>query len=59
MLLFFPFIAMVQFGMAFSAVGVSSLGYALYQAWTQTDGQGMQLSLKGPFRVGHGPIPAR
>lgn len=59
LLLFFPFIAMLQFGLAFSAVGVAALGYALYQAWTQTDGQGMHLELSGPFRVGHGPIPAR
>jgi hypothetical protein len=58
MFLFFPFIAMLQFGMAFSAVGVASLGYALYQAWTQTDGQGMHLALSGPFRVGQGPIAA-
>ena len=59
MFLFFPFIASLQFGFAFSAVGVAALGYALYQAWTQTDGQGLHLELKGPFRVGQGPIPAR
>ena len=59
MLLVFPVIAMVQFGMAFSGMGLLSLGYALYQAWHQTDGQGMHLALSGPFRVGEGPIAAR
>jgi hypothetical protein len=59
MFLLLPFIASLQFGLAFSAVGFSSIGYALYQAWTRTDGQGMQLQLRGPFRVGQGPIPAR
>jgi len=58
MFLFFPFVAMLQFGMGFSAVGVMSLGYGLYQAWNQTDGQGMHLAMSGPFRVGRGPIPA-
>ena len=59
MLLLFPFFAMLQFGTAFSAVGVLSFGFALYLAWKQTDGQGMDLKLSGPFRVGSGPIPAR
>jgi hypothetical protein len=58
MFFFLPFIAMLQFGMGFSAVGVMSLGYGLYQAWNQTDGQGMHLAISGPFRVGRGPIPA-
>ena len=56
MFLLFPFIASLQFGLAYSAVGFTSIGYALYQAWTRTDGQGLRLQLKGPFRVGHGPI---
>jgi hypothetical protein len=59
MLLLLPFIASMQFGLMFSAVGFGSIGYALYLAWTKTDGQGMQLKLAGPFRVGHGPIQAR
>jgi hypothetical protein len=59
MLLFSPVLAMMQFGMTASAMGVMALGYALYQAWNQTDGQGMVLELSGPFRVGQGPIPAR
>jgi len=59
LLLFSPFFAMMQFGMMASAMGVMALGYALYQAWKQTDGQGMALDLTGPFRVGQGPIPAR
>jgi hypothetical protein len=59
MLLLLPLLAMMQFGMAFSAVGVMALGYAFYQAWKQTDGQGMHLELSGPFRVGEGPIAAR
>jgi Na+-transporting NADH:ubiquinone oxidoreductase subunit NqrD len=58
LLLFSPFFAMMQFGMMASAMGVLALGYALYQAWKQTDGQGMSLDLRGPFRVGQGPIPA-
>ena len=59
LLLFSPVFAMMQFGMMASAMGVMALGYALYQAWKQTDGQGMLLDLSGPFRVGQGPIPAR
>ena len=59
MLLLLPFIASLQFGLMFSAVGFSSIGYALYLAWSKTDGQGMHLKLRGPFRVGQGPIPAR
>ncbi|MFL5545253.1 MAG: hypothetical protein ACJ792_11130 [Gemmatimonadaceae bacterium] len=59
LLLFSPVFAMMQFGMTASAMGVMALGYALYQAWKQTDGQGMVLELRGPFRVGQGPIPAR
>jgi hypothetical protein len=57
--LFSPVFAMMQFGMTASAMGLMALGYALYQAWKQTDGQGMLLELTGPFRVGQGPIPAR
>jgi len=59
MLLFLPVIALLQFGLTFSAAGLMSLGYALYQAWNQTDGQGLRLTLSGPYRVGQGPIPAR
>ena len=58
-LLFLPVLALLQFGLTFSAAGLMSLGYALYQAWHQTDGQGLHLSLSGPYRVGQGPIPAR
>lgn len=58
MFLLLPFIASLQFGLMFSAVGFLSIGYALYLAWSKTDGQGMHLELAGPFRVGHGPIPA-
>ena len=58
-LLFLPVLALMQFGLTFSAAGLMSLGYALYQAWHQTDGQGLQLTLSGPYRVGQGPIPAR
>jgi hypothetical protein len=58
MMLLLPFIASIQ-GLAGSTVGFTSIGYALYLAWTKTDGQGMHLELAGPFRVGHGPIPAR
>jgi hypothetical protein len=57
--LFSPFLAMIQFGLLISGVGLFTIAYALYQAWAQTDGQGMFLKLRGPFRVGQGPIPAR
>lgn len=57
--LFLPILALFQFGLHVTAVGFLALGYALYQAWKQTDGHGLDLSLKGPFRVGAGPIPAR
>jgi hypothetical protein len=59
MFLLSPLLGMIGFGMAFSAVGVLALGYALLQAWKQTDGQGRDLKLSGPFKVGEGPIAAR
>jgi hypothetical protein len=59
LLFFSPVFAMMQFGMMASAMGLMALGYALYQAWKQTDGEGMVLDLNGPYRVGQGPIPAR
>ena len=59
LLLFSPVFGMMQFGMMASAMGVMALGYSLYQAWKQTDGEGLVLDLNGPFRVGAGPIPAR
>jgi hypothetical protein len=59
LLLFSPVFGVMRFGIMASAMGVLALGYALYQAWKQTDGQGMLLDLSGPFRVGQGPIPAR
>ena len=59
MLLLLPFVASLQFGLAFSSVGFAAIGYGLYQAWTRTDGQGMHLRLSGPFRVGQGPIAIR
>ena len=59
MLLLLPFIASMQFGLTGSAVGFMSIGYALYLAWSKTDGQGLHLKLAGPFRVGQGPIAAR
>jgi hypothetical protein len=58
-LLLSPVLSMMQFGIMFSAVGLMVLGYALLQAWRQTDGQGMSLELSGPFPVGQGPIQAR
>jgi len=48
---------MMQFGMMASAMGVMALGYALYQAWKQTDGEGMVLDLTGPFVSGKGRFP--
>jgi hypothetical protein len=58
--LFLPILALFQgLGIHVTAVGFLALGYALYQAWKQTDGHGLDLNLKGPFRVGAGPIPAR
>jgi hypothetical protein len=59
MLLLLPFISSLQFGLMFSGIGFSAIGYALYLAWSKTDGQGMKLRLTGPFRVGQGPIQAR
>jgi hypothetical protein len=58
LLLFSPVFGMMQFGMMASAMGIMALSYALYQAWKQTDGEGLVLDLSGPFRVGKGPIPA-
>lgn len=54
--LILPMLAMFEFGLYVAAVGLLALGFALYKAWDLTDGQGLDLVLKGPFRVGSGPI---
>ena len=59
MFLLLPFISSLQFGLMFSGIGFAAIGYALYLAWSKTDGQGMHLKLTGPYRVGRGPIQAR
>ena len=56
--LILPMLAMFEFGFYVAGVGLLALGFALYKAWDLTDGQGLDLVLKGPFRVGSGPIPA-
>ena len=58
MFLLSPLFGMIGSGMAFSAAGVAAVGYAFYQAWKQTDGQGRDLRLSGPFKIGEGPIAA-
>ena len=59
LVLSWPILRMFQFGMGMSSVGILALGVGLFQAWKQTDGQGMDLKLRGPFRIGEGPIAAR
>jgi hypothetical protein len=56
--LILPLLAMFEFGLYVAGVGLLALGFALYKAWDLTDGQGLDLVLKGPFRVGSGPIAA-
>lgn len=56
--LILPMLAMFEFGLYVAGVGLLALGFALYKAWDLTDGQGLDLVLKGPFRVGSGPITA-
>jgi hypothetical protein len=56
--LILPLLAMFEFGLYAAGVGLLALGFALYKAWDLTDGQGLDLVLKGPFRVGSGPIAA-
>jgi hypothetical protein len=51
-----PLLAMFAFGYTAAGVGLLTFGYALREAWRLTDGQGLDLQLKGPFRVGTGPI---
>lgn len=51
-----PILAMFAFGYTAAGVGLLTFGYALREAWKLTDGQGLDLQLKGPFRVGSGPI---
>jgi hypothetical protein len=58
MFLLSPLLGMLGSGMAFSAAGVAAVGYAFFQAWKQTDGQGRDLQLSGPFKIGEGPIEA-
>ena len=55
---FLPILAMFEYGLYVAAVGLLALGFALYKAWDLTDGQGLDLELRGPFRVGSGPITA-
>ena len=56
--LILPMLAMFEFGLYAAGVGLLALGFAMYKAWDLTDGQGLDLMLKGPFRVGSGPIAA-
>jgi hypothetical protein len=51
-----PLLAMFAFGYTAAGVGLLTFGYALREAWRLTDGQGLDLQLTGPFRVGTGPI---
>jgi hypothetical protein len=53
-----PILAMFEYGIYVAAVGLFAIGFALYKAWDFTDGQGLDLQLRGPFRVGTGPITA-
>jgi len=59
MFLLLPIVAQLPYGIGLASTAMLSILGALYQAWTRTDGQGMHLTLRGPFRVGHGPIGAR
>ncbi len=56
--LILPLLAMFEFGLYAAGVGLLVLGFALYNACDLTDGQGLDLVLNGPFRVGSGPIAA-
>jgi hypothetical protein len=51
-----PVLAMLAYGLYAGGVGLFLLGFTLYKAWQLTDGQGLDLQLNGPFRVGTGPI---
>jgi hypothetical protein len=51
-------LALFEFGLYVAGVGLLALGFGLYKAWDLTDGQGLDLVLTGPFRVGSGPIAA-
>lgn len=53
-----PILAMFEYGLYAAGVGLLALGFSLYKAWDLTDGQGLDLELRGPFRVGSGPIAA-
>lgn len=53
-----PLLAMFEYGIYVAGVGLLALGFSLYKAWDLTDGQGLDLELRGPFRVGSGPITA-
>src|SRR5687768_1122107 len=56
MFFFLPVLAMFEYGLYVAGVGLLAIGFALYKAWDLTDGQGLDLQLSGPFRVGQGPI---
>jgi hypothetical protein len=53
-----PVLAMFEFGLYVAGVGLLALGFSLYKAWNLTDGQGLDLHLSGPHRVGSGPLQA-
>lgn len=51
-----PLLAMLAFGLYAGGFGLFTLAFSMYKAWQLTDGHGLDLQLKGPFRVGTGPI---
>jgi hypothetical protein len=51
-----PLLSLFAYGITGAVVGILGFGYGMHKAWTLTDGQGLDLQLSGPYRVGTGPI---
>ena len=55
MIITLPVLANLQYGIYAGALGLFAFGFAMKKAWDLTEG-GIELELRGPFKVGEGPI---
>jgi hypothetical protein len=51
-----PLISILAYGLYGAVVSLGAMGYGMYKAWDMT-GDGPSWTLRGPYRVGTGPIP--
>jgi len=55
MILTLPILANLQYGIYAAGLGLMAFAFGMKKAWDLTEG-GMVLELKGPYKVGEGPI---